>query len=122
MARHTVVRGGRVLDAKAHRADLADILIDGDTIREIGAPGLAAPQDAVVFDARDRLLMPGLVNAHTHGNGNLAKGKGDRWTLETLLNDGNHLHGERALEDKYLTCLLGGLEMIRSGTTACYDL
>ena len=26
------------------------------------------------------------------------------------------------LEDKYLSCLLGGLDMIRSGCTACYDL
>ncbi|MGH7153228.1 MAG: amidohydrolase family protein, partial [Acetobacteraceae bacterium] len=66
--------------------------------------------------------MPGLVNAHTHGHGNLVKGSGDRWTLETLLNAGPYLTGNRVLEDKYLSCLLGGLDMIRSGCTACYDL
>ena len=27
----------------------------------------------------------GLINAHTHGHGNLGKGMGDRWTLELLL-------------------------------------
>jgi len=37
----TIIRGGRVLDARAHRADAADVLITGDTITEIGAPGLA---------------------------------------------------------------------------------
>lgn len=111
-----------MLDAGAHTAAARDILIDGDTIAEIGPPGLAAPDGADMIDAADRLLMPGLVNAHTHGNGNLAKGMGDRWTLETLLNAGFYLHGHRTDEDKYLTCLLGGLEMIRSGTTACYDL
>ena len=52
----------------------------------------------------------------------MGKGSGDRWTLELLLNAGPSLNGHRTLEDKYLTCLLGGLDMIRSGTTACYDL
>ena len=44
----TVIRGGRLLDAPAHTAPRADILIDGDSISEIGRPGLAAPDDATV--------------------------------------------------------------------------
>lgn len=122
MARFTVIRGGLLLDAPAHAASARDILIDGDTILEIGQPGLAVPGDVTEIDASGRLLIPGLINAHTHGNGNLAKGMGDRWTLETLLNAGIFINGHRTDEDKYLSCLLGGLEMIRSGTTACYDL
>ena len=103
-----VIRGGRLLDIAAHTAPAVDILIANDTIMEIGGPGLAAPPEAETIDAADRLLMPGLVNAHTHGHGNLAKGTGDRWTLETLLNAGPYLTGNRVLEDKYLSCLLGG--------------
>jgi 5-methylthioadenosine/S-adenosylhomocysteine deaminase len=118
----TIIRHGRLLDIAGHAAPPADILVAGDTIAEIGAPGLAAPEDAAVIDASNRLLMPGLVNAHTHGHGNLAKGMGDVWTLELLLNAGPYLNGHRSLEDKYLSGLLGGLDMIRSGTTACYDL
>src|SRR6266513_5952628 len=120
--RATIVRGGRLINAGGHRAEAADILIAGDTIAEMGPPGLAAPADAITIDARDRLMHPGLINAHTHGHGNLAKGMGDRWTLELLLNAGPYLNGHRSLEDKYLSGLLGGLDMIRSGTTACYDL
>ena len=93
----TIVRGGRVLDARAHRADAADLLITGDTITEIGAPGLAAPADATVVDARGKLLHPGLINAHTHAHGNLAKGMGDRWTLELLLTAGPWISGGRSL-------------------------
>src|SRR5260221_235467 len=119
---HTVIRNGRLLDIAGHTAPPADLLIAGDTIAAIGPPGLAAPDDAVAIEAGDRLLMPGLVNAHTHGHGNLAKGMGDVWTLELLLNAGPYLNGHRSLEDKYLSGLLGGLDMIRSGTTACYDL
>jgi hypothetical protein len=36
--RHTILRGGLVLDIAAGTAEPADILIDGVTIREIGPP------------------------------------------------------------------------------------
>ena len=47
----TIVRGGKLLDIAKRKALPADILIDGDTIAEIGRPGLAAPADATVIDA-----------------------------------------------------------------------
>ena len=118
----TIIRGGRLLDAPAHAAPRADILVDGDNIAEIGRPGLAAPDDATVVDARGMLLHPGLVNAHTHGHGNLAKGMGDRWTLELLLAAGPWISGQRVLEDTYLSTLIGAVEMVLKGCTACYDL
>ena len=72
----TVIRGGRVLDIRGHAAPKADILVEGDTIAEIGRPGMAAPADAKVIDARNRLLHPGLINGHTHSHGNLGQGHG----------------------------------------------
>src|SRR6266436_8029098 len=119
---YTILRGGRVLDIASGTADLADILIEDDTIREIGAPGCAAPAEAVEIAATRRLLHPGLVNAHTHGHGNLAKGMGDRWTLELLLAAAPWITGNRNTEDKYLSTQLGAVEMVLKGCTACYDL
>ncbi|MGH7391474.1 MAG: amidohydrolase [Candidatus Rokuibacteriota bacterium] len=119
----TIVRGGSVLDIAGHRAEPADVLIEGDTIREIGRPGLAAPPGAVTIDARDRLLMPGLVNAHTHGHGGLARGLlGDRVPLELLLTLGPAVNGNRSLEDKHLSATLSAVELIRRGCTAFFDL
>ena len=118
----TIIRGGRLVDAGRHRAEPADILIRGDTIAEIGPPGLAAPDDAVAIDARQKLLHPGLINAHTHGHGNLAKGMGDRWTLELLLAAAPWLNGNRTADDKYLSTFVGAIEMLLKGCTACYDL
>jgi 5-methylthioadenosine/S-adenosylhomocysteine deaminase len=118
----TIVRGGRVLDITADTVEPADVLIENDTIREIGAPGCPAPADAVEIDATRRLLHPGLVNAHTHGHGNLAKGMGDRWTLELLLTAAPWITGNRTAEDKYLSTQLGAVEMVMKGCTACYDL
>ncbi len=122
-ATSTIIRGGRLLDMTAHRADPADILIERDTIREIGRPGLAAPEGARVVDARDRLLVPGLVNAHTHAHGGLAKGLiGDRLPLEVFLAASPAVNGSRNARDKYLSALVSAIEMVRKGCTACYDL
>ena len=117
LARFTVIRGGRLLDG-----DAADILVEGDAIKEVGLPGLAAPEEAEGIDATDMMLIPGLVNAHTHGDASLAKGLGDRLSLELLLN-ATPLTSERfRLEDKYLAAKLAAVEMVLSGCTACYDL
>src|SRR5467141_640986 len=119
---YTILRGGRVLDIAAGTAELADILIEDDTIRQIGPPGCAAPAEAVEIAATRRLLHPGLVNAHTHGHGNLAKGMGDRWTLELLLTAAPWITGNRGPDDLQLSAQLGAVEMVLKGCTACYDL
>jgi 5-methylthioadenosine/S-adenosylhomocysteine deaminase len=119
---HTIIRGGRLLDVAGHAAPFTDILLDGDTIREIGRPGLAAPEAAEVVDASGMLMHPGLINGHTHGHGNLAKGMGDRWSLELLLTAAPWIGGGREGEDKYLSTLIGAAEMLLKGTTAAYDL
>ena len=97
-------------------------LIEGDIIAEIGRPGMAAPAAAKVVDARGRLLHPGLINGHTHSHANLAKGMVDRVTLELLLTAGPWMSGQRTLEDKYLSSLIGAAEMVLKGCTAAYDL
>jgi guanine deaminase len=116
-----VIRGGRVVDAPRRRADFADIVIEGDTIAEIARPG-ALIADAREVDARGRMLMPGLINCHTHGHGNLSKALGDRWTLELMHNALAAMTGRRTAEDKYLAIQIGAAEMIRKGCTAAYDL
>jgi len=121
--RFQVIRGGRILSLPGHRGDFGDLLLEGDTIRAVGPPGLAAPPDAETIDARDRLLLPGLINAHTHAHGALGKGlAADRWTLELLLNANPTITAERTREDKRLSAMLSAVEMVRKGSTACYDL
>lgn len=117
------IRNGRLLDIATGRAEPADILVEGDSIREIGPPGLGAPDGARIIDAADRALMPGLVNGHMHGHGALAKGLiGHNWTLELFLNSSAAIGGSRTVEDKYLCGLLNAVDMVRKGSTACYDL
>lgn len=114
------ITGGRVLDSATGQAPRADILIvDGklDTI------GTVADGDFEVLDAGDRLLIPGLINSHTHAHGALGRGAvDDRVPLELFLTAAGALNGNRSLEDKYLSAALSAVEMIRHGCTAAFDL
>src|ERR1700736_103650 len=59
----TLIKNGTVVTAE--RTFAADILIDGEKIRDI-APSLPAEQAGRVIDARDMLLLPGGIDVHTH--------------------------------------------------------
>jgi guanine deaminase len=113
-----LVENGLVMDRG--RATPRSILIEGDTIAALPPPGEAVAARRI--NASGRLVMPGLINAHTHSHGGLAKGSGDRWSLELLLNAGPWLAGDRSEEDLYLSAALGAVEMLRKGCTACFDL
>jgi guanine deaminase len=117
-----VIRNGRLVDARRRALVDADVLVSGDTIAEVGRRGMPAGAEVPVLDAAGMLLIPGLINAHTHGHGGLTRGMGDRWSLELLLNAGPWLNGSRTVEERYLSTLLGAIEMVQKGTTACYDL
>jgi len=118
----TILRGGRVL--RHSRAELAeaDLLVEGGRIAAIEPWGRIDPGGAREIDARDRILIPGLLNAHMHGHGNLSKGAGDRWTLELLLNAGPWASRLGDLESIHLAASIGAVEMLLKGCTACYDL
>jgi 5-methylthioadenosine/S-adenosylhomocysteine deaminase len=71
-----VLSGGAALtvDAADTLLPAADIRIVGPTIVAIGAAGsLARPGDTVI-DCRDALVMPGLINVHTHAGTALFRG------------------------------------------------
>lgn len=137
-SQYVAIRGARVLNAGMQASETgvaaselaatmrgaphADILIKDDTIAEVGPPGLAAPVGATVIDANDRLLIPGLINAHTHSHGNIPRSLGDRWTLELALNANSAIRSNQSDAQKYLGAQIGAAEMIRKGCTACYDL
>lgn len=55
----TLIRGARPLGGEPR-----DVLIDGETIAEVGT-GIEAP-DAAVLEADGKILLPGLVDLHTH--------------------------------------------------------
>ncbi len=114
-----LIRGGRVL-VGAELVD-ANILIERDRIVAVGA-AVTAPATARQIDATGRLVVPGLMNAHTHAASHLARGRAGNWTLEDLLVHAPANYGFRSLEDDYVSAALGAIEMLKTGCTAAYDL
>lgn len=119
---YQIIRGGIVVDVDTKISAPMDILLEGDCFLEMGPPGMDAPDAATPIDASDRLIIPGLINAHTHGHASLGKGKGDKWSLELLLNASPWVSGGYTLEDKYTAASLNAAEMVLKGCTAAYDL
>ena len=89
---------------------------------EPGMEAAAAGAGVPPYDAGGALVLPGLINAHTHGHANMMKGVADRWPLELSLAHGPGLGGARDVETIYLSTLLGAIEMVSRGITGCYDL
>jgi dihydropyrimidinase len=59
----TIIKGGTVVTAEHELR--ADVLIDGETIVEVG-PDLETPAGAKVIDASGAYVMPGGIDPHTH--------------------------------------------------------
>ena len=100
----------------------SDLLIVEDKIAEI-SNDIDESNAEKLIDATDKILMPGLVNTHTHISMSLLRGIADDLELDTWLNDHiwpmeAHLNREYC----YIGALLGAAEMIKSGTTTFSDM
>ena len=133
--------GGQVLHPDG-RVRAGDVVVDRDdgTILAVGTDEdggdaavdsvtgdidvAAAVDDATeVLDATNGLVIPGLVNAHTHVSMTLLRGYADDKPLDAWLRE-DIWPVEAALTDDDIAvgAELGVLEMIRSGTTAFADM
>lgn len=98
------------------------VLIENDKIAEIGKKIDSGDADEVL-NGDGKLLMPGMVNTHTHISMTLMRGLADDLPLDIWWNDHilpveTNLTGEHC----YAGALLGCIEMIKSGTTTFNDM
>ena len=59
-----LLKGGRLVDPASSRDEVADVLIEDDAIKAVGAG--ATSDDAEVIDASDLVVAPSFVDMHTH--------------------------------------------------------
>ncbi|MDI6884660.1 MAG: amidohydrolase family protein [Hadesarchaea archaeon] len=117
-----LVKGGHVvtMDPQRRVFERGSVAIKGD---KIAAVGKEIKENAdVVIDARGKVVLPGLINCHTHLSMTLLRGVADdmplmQW-LETKIWP---IEKNLRAEDCYAGALLGCLEMIKSGTTCFAD-
>ena len=114
------VSGGRVL-LPDHDVVEADVLVDQaeGTIVEVG-DDLTGDE---TLDVDGCLVMPGLVNAHTHAAMTLLRGIADDKPLDAWLQEDIWpVEAELTAEDVRAGTELAAVEMIKSGTTAFADM
>lgn len=59
-----LIKGGRVIDPKNRMDEVADVLIEGGKIKEIGKDLKA--DGAKIVDAKGKIVTPGLIDMHVH--------------------------------------------------------
>jgi 5-methylthioadenosine/S-adenosylhomocysteine deaminase len=99
------------------------LAVTGDSIAAVG-PDALAYQAAETIDCGGRVVMPGLINAHTHVPMTLLRGLADDLRLDVWLM-GYMMPVERAFVNPDFVTLgtrLGCAEMIRSGVTCFADM
>ncbi len=116
-----LVVGGTVLtmDADFRVIQQGAVALRGDRIVEVGAADdLQSRYEARTIDARGKIVMPGLVDAHAHGGHGLTKGlaegRGGPYWLDLME---RLYHRATTPEFWYAEGLLSALERLRFGVT-----
>ena len=98
------------------------VCVSGGKILAVGEVPADFRADTVV-EGKGKLLIPGLVNAHTHVYMTMFRGCADDLSFtDWLFGHIDPLESKMTREDCYWATLLGYLEMISTGTTACLDM
>ena len=115
-----LIKGGYLLQPDEPLVQ-ADVLVSDDEIAAVG--GATAPPRADVLDVTGKVVIPGLINAHTHSNQSIEKGLCDRLPLDAWMVLASYGGAGARLEprDLYVSAMLGAIEMLTTGTTAVLD-
>ena len=118
-----LIKKASILTQNKRRERLqGDIYIEDHEITEISKKSISTEADFKV-DGRKKLVLPGLINTHTHIPMTLLRGYGDDMTLNKWLEE-KIWPVEAKLDSKSakIGTELGLLEMIASGTTTFLDM
>ncbi len=99
-----------------------DVYIEGDRIAGIGSQPDGFKAD-VTIDGTDKLITPGLINAHTHSYMAFMRNCADDLSfMDWLFGRIDPIEQKMTDEDAYWGASLAILEMIKSGTTCFNDM
>lgn len=129
VAEERLVITGATVVTMAGRAGIipdGEIVIEGPGIASVG-PRSRVPREwgpgTRVLEAAEKVVIPGLVNAHTHAAMSLFRGYAEDLPLDRWLRDRIWpVEGRLTPEDVYWGTLLAIAEMILSGTTTFADM
>ncbi|MEM4232454.1 MAG: amidohydrolase family protein [Thermoplasmata archaeon] len=115
-----LLKGGLVVTQNWKREVIrGDVLIDGDRIASVGHVK-ARPEEVV--DVSGCVVMPGMINCHTHVAMALMRSVADDMPLERFLQRTFSIDSKRTADDVNIGAALGCIEMARTGTTTFVDM
>ncbi len=124
----TLILGGTVLCLDEQMTQIQDgaLAISGDTLAAVDKAEVLRNQftSTNIIDGANTLIMPGLINGHTHAAMTCFRGIADDMNLMDWLNDyifpaeARNVNPELAYWGSLLACA----EMIKSGTTSFCDM
>lgn len=121
---YRIINGCLMLHAEdGFKIEKTDLYVLGNKIEKIGADGPKSERDYEVIDAANKLVMPGLINMHTHAYMTMMRNYADdvdfdEWLFKRVMPVEDQLPKEAA----YWASLLGCMEMIQTGTTSFVDM
>jgi len=121
-----LIVNGTVLTFDANNTEISNgvVAVSKDSITAVGpASELSEWSASRVVDAGGGIIMPGLINSHTHASMTCFRGLADDLQLMTWLNE--HIFPAEAKLDEqkvYSGAMLACAEMIMSGTTCFCDM
>lgn len=119
----TLITNAYILDMVGDKANIrkSDILISNNIIQKIDKEIDEEVDEKI--NAKNMIVMPGLVNTHTHLAMSIFRGyKDDRKLMDWLENAIFPVEDKLEPEDIYWNSYLSCLELIKSGTTTCNDM
>lgn len=119
-----VIKNGTVvsMDEKREKVyEKIDILIKDDKIYDL-VNNYTGDYDELI-DASNKIILPGLINAHTHLGMSIFRATNDNLNLNDWLNNKIWpIEDNLTNDDVYYSTLLSCIEMIKTGTTMCNDM
>ena len=118
-----VIKNGTVLTMSPNREKIEniDIVIKDNEIIEL-VNDYKGQYDELI-DATNKIVMPGIINAHTHLGMSYFRATNDNLTLQDWLNNRIWpIEDKMTDDDVYYGVLLSCIEMIKTGTTTSNDM
>lgn len=120
----TLIKNATVItmdDTRDEQYEKLDIVIADDTIKEL-TNEYKGEYDKLI-DATNKVVMPGLINCHTHLGMSVFRATNDSLTLDKWLQEKIWPIEDKLTDDDiYYTTMLSCIEMIKSGTTTSNDM
>lgn len=118
-----VIKNGQVIsmDSNRDKIENIDIVIKDDKIIDL-VKDYNGEYDEII-DATNKIILPGLINGHTHLGMSMFKATNDSLTLMKWLEDKIWpIEDNMTDDDTYYSVLIALIEMIKTGTTCSNDM